>query len=253
MDENRLSALGELEERLGLRFQDVKWLDQAMIHRSFAYETQASREGANEVLEFLGDAVLNLAVSHYLLKEFPGAYEGMLSKVRAHLVKQTSLAALARVLHLDQYLLLGKGELLSGGRKKPSILANAYEALIGAVYSDLGFDQALEMVEHHLTAHLPPERAAHLFQDYKSQLQEHVQRTLGQQPEYSVFHESGPDHDKRFQASVSVGKDLLGIGWGKSKKEAQQEAAKKALDELSTKFQAPAFVPQGGSSRRQAK
>jgi len=103
------------------------------------------------------------------------------------------------------------------------------------------------MVERHLTVHLPPERAAHLFHDYKSLLQEHIQRASGQQPEYLVFHESGPDHDKRFQASVSVGKGLLGIGWGKSKKEAQQEAARKALDELSTKFQATAFVPQGGT------
>ena len=193
----------------------------------------------NEVLEFLGDAVLGLAVTHLLFHKLPEANEGVLSQRRAHLVKRTSLASLSRRLQLEHHLLLGKGELLNGGKKKTSILANTYEALIGAIYLDSGYEGVLEVIQRHFARHLRSEMTSHSFDDYKSYLQEQTQQTHGVSPKYEVFHESGPDHDKRFQASVIVEGAVRGIGWGKSKKEAEQEAAKKALETISTKPQPP--------------
>lgn len=239
VDEERLASLRELEERVGYRFNEIEWLDKARIHKSFTHQNDPSENLANEVLEFLGDAVLNLAVSHLLLHEFPDAHEGILSKKRAHLVKKSSLAHLSRQLQLEQYLLLGKSELSNGGRMKSSILANTYEALIGAIYMDSGFNRTLGIIRHHLELHLQPKTASPLFSDYKSLLQEGTQRN-GLSPQYRVLKEFGPDHDKRFQASVSIDGELKGVGWGKSKKEAEQEAARRALEEirmLNDKFQ----------------
>jgi len=242
--EEGIGTLEELEKRLGYRFKEVGWLKKALTHKSFTHESPSppvdpSQKAGNEVLEFLGDAVLNLAVSHLLLLEFPDAQEGTLSKRRAHLVKQSFLAHLSKELRLEDHLLLGKGELLNGGRKKSSILANSYEALIGAVYMDSGFDQAMEVIELQLKPYLKSETGSSLFHDYKSLLQEQTQQAYGLSPKYRVLRESGPDHDKRFQASVAIGDEVKGMGWGRSKKEAEQEAAKKALEELSTQSQAP--------------
>jgi ribonuclease III len=242
VSEEEIATLEELEGRLGYRFNEIEWLKNALTHKSFTYQsslppTDPSARAANEVLEFLGDAVLNLAVSHLLLLEFPDAQEGVLSKRRAYLVKQSFLAFLSKELRLERHLLLGKGELLNGGRKKSSILANTYEALVGAIYMDSGFDRAMQIIERHYKPHLQFEAAS--FNDYKSLFQEYAQENLGSSPRYQVLRESGPDHDKRFQASVSVGKEIRGVGWGRSKKEAEQEAARKALGEASTKFQAP--------------
>ena len=142
------------------------------------------------------------------------------------------MAHLSRELQLEEHLLLGKGELLDGGRKKTSILANVYEAVIGAIYLDSGFDQALEIVRYHFKSYLDSERASSFFNDYKSLLQERIQQFYRLSPKYQVVEESGPDHDKRFQATVLIGKEAKGSGWGKSKKEAEQEAAKKALENL---------------------
>ena len=235
MDEERLASLKELESRLGYPFKDTAWLDKALTHKSFAYQVypqqgELSAKVSNEVLEFLGDAVLSLAVSHLLLQRFPDAQEGTLSKKRSHLVKQSSLAFFSGELQLEHYLLLGKGELLNGGKKKSSILANVYEAVIGAIYMDAGFERAMERVRHHLGAYLLSETSPPLAIDYKSLLQEFVQRTDGVSPQYRVLKESGPDHDKRFQASVVVGGEVKGTGWGRSKKAAEQEAAKNALE-----------------------
>jgi ribonuclease III len=234
MDEERLASLKELEERLGYRFNEMMWLDQALTHKSYIHQTNTLKNVSNEVLEFLGDAVLNLAVGHLLIQKFPEAQEGMLSRKRAHLVKQSSLASLSKELQLERYLLLGKGELQNGGMKKASILANAYEALIGAIYMDSGFSPTLEIISRHFESYLQSETAFPLFDDYKSQLQEYSQGTLGLSPQYRVVQESGPDHDKRFQASVIIGSEVKGMGCGKSKKEAEQEAAKNALEELQT-------------------
>jgi threonylcarbamoyladenosine tRNA methylthiotransferase MtaB len=237
MNEERLTSLKELEGRLGYEFKDPGWLDKALTHKSFAYQVypqqgELSAKVSNEVLEFLGDAVLGLAVSHLLLQRFPDAQEGELSKKRSNLVKQSSLAFFSSELELERCLLLGKGELQSGGKKKSSIRANVYEAVIGAIYMDSGFDRAMEIVRQHLGAYLLSEGAPPLAIDYKSLLQELIQRSLSASPQYRVLKESGPDHDKRFQASVVVGGEVKGMGWGRNKKAAEQEAARSALDEL---------------------
>jgi len=230
MDEERLVSLKALEDRLNYQFNKIEWLDQAFTHKSFIHQTTTSRKDANEVLEFLGDAVLNLAVSHLLFREFPEAQEGMLSMWRSHLVKRSSLAFFSKELGLDQYLLLGKSEILDGGAEKTSILANAYEALIGAIYIDSGFDQTLAIIEKQLKPYLETENISLLGDDYKSLLQKHVQQTHGLTPQYRVLQESGPQHEKQFQASVMVGEEVKGVGWGRSKKLAEQEAARNALE-----------------------
>jgi ribonuclease-3 len=232
MDEERITSLKELEGRLGYRFDNIHWLDHALTHKSFIYQTEKLKKESNEVLEFLGDAILNLVVSHLLLQAFPDAHEGVLSMKRAHLVKRSSLAYLSKEIRLEDHLLLGKSELLNGGRKKGSILANAYEALIGALYMDAGFDQTLEILRQHLGPYIQCENPSFLLNDYKSLLQEKAQRIYGHSPKYRVLKEFGPDHDKRFQASVTLGEEVKGVGLGKSKKEAEQEAAKNALEEL---------------------
>jgi len=238
VNEERRESLRRLEDCLGYCFKEIECLDRALTHKSFTHESSTvqpspSRENGNEVLEFLEDAVLNLAVSSLLLREFPEAQEGILSKRRSHLVKRSFLAHLSRELQLEQHLLLGKGELLDGGRKKASILANVYEAVIGAIYIDSGFNQALEIVHNHFKPYLSSERASSFFNDYKSLLQERTQQVHRLSPRYQVVVESGPDHDKRFQATVLIGKEVKGSGWGKSKKEAEQEAARNALEEIS--------------------
>jgi ribonuclease-3 len=232
LDDERLGSLKELESRLDYPFIEIKWLDQALTHKSFIYETNHPSKRDNEVLEFLGDSVLNLAVSHLLLKKFPEAQEGTLSMMRSQLVKRNSLASLAKELQLEGYLLLGKSQQLNGRAEKTSILANAYEALIGAIFMDSGFNRALEIIQGHFEPYLLTKTASVLSDDFKSLLQIHSQQSHRQSPQYHVVKESGPDHDKQFQASVSIAGEVKGLGWGKSKKEAEQEAAKNALEEM---------------------
>jgi ribonuclease III len=239
VDEERLASLKDLEERLGHRFKEIKWLDQAFTHKSFIYETNHPEKVANEVLEFLGDSVLNLAVSHLLLKKFPDAHEGILSMMRAQLVKRSSLASLFKELQIEGYLLLGKSQPLTGGIEKTSILANAYEALIGAIFMDSGFNQALEIVQLHIDPYLQTKMPSALLNDFKSLLQIYSQQSYKQSPQYRVLNESGPDHDKWFQASVTIGEEVKGLGWGKSKKEAEQDAARNALESLNDNNQIP--------------
>jgi len=232
LDKERLASLKELEDRLGHRFKEMRWLDQALTHKSFIYETNHPEKAANEVLEFLGDSVLNLAISYLLLHKFPDAQEGTLSMMRSQLVKRSSLASLSKALRLEGYLLLGKSQQSSGGTQKSSILANTYEALIGAIFMDSGFNRALAIVQEHFEPYLQTKTPSVVFDDYKSLLQIYSQQSHGASPQYRVMNESGPDHDKRFQASVMIGDEVKGMGWGKSKKEAEQEAAKNALEEI---------------------
>ena len=239
MDEERLATLKVLEDRLGYRFKEITWLDQALTHKSFIYETNHPEKTANEVLEFLGDSVLNLAVSFLLFLKFADAQEGTLSMLRSQLVKRSSLASLSKELQLEGYLLLGKSQQLNGGMQKSSILANTYEALVGAIFMDSGFDQALDIIKGHFETYLQTNTPSELFNDFKSLLQIYSQQFHGVSPQYRMMNESGPDHDKSFQASVMIGDEVKGLGWGKSKKEAEQEAAKDALEEISTKSQAP--------------
>jgi ribonuclease III len=232
VDEERRASLKQLEDCLGYQFTEIKWLDQALTHKSFIYETNHPEKIANEVLEFLGDSVLNLAVSYILLHKFPDAQEGTLSMMRSQLVRRSFLASLSKQLQLEGYLLLGKSQQSRGGVGKSTILGNTYEALIGAIFMDSGFNRALEIIQEHFEPYLQTKTPSVLFDDFKSLLQIYSQQSHGVSPQYRVMNESGPDHDKRFQASVTIGGEVKGLGWGKSKKEAEQEAAKNALEEL---------------------
>jgi ribonuclease-3 len=239
VDEERLASLKELEGRLGYGFNQIEWLDQALTHKSFIYEANHPEKVANEVLEFLGDSVLNLAVSYILLKKFPGTQEGILSMMRSQLVRRSSLASLSKEFQFERYLLVGKSQQLNGRKEKSSILANAYEALIGAIFMDSGFDRALEIIKRHFEPYLETKAPPVPSDDFKSLLQVYVHQTHRGSPQYRVLRESGPDHDKWFEVSVTIKGELKGVGRGKSKKEAEQEAAKKALEDLDYNNQIP--------------
>lgn len=230
--------LAELETRLGYRFQQPALLRQALIHSSYAFENPAAGEN-NERLEFLGDAVLNLVVSDFLLTAYPGAQEGQLTRWRAGLVNSRSLAAVAQKLRLGTFLCLGRGEEQQGGRQKPSVLADALEAVIGAVFLDGGL-QAVQQVVAALLGdkirQLPWEAAE---ADYKSRLQELLQKQTRQMPTYEIVQTQGPPHDRQFTVAVRLGLETLALGSGKSKKEAAQKAAQAALQLLANVGSSP--------------
>jgi ribonuclease-3 len=215
-----------LEERLGHRFVRGEHLLDSLTHRSFAVDQEN-----NEKLEFLGDAVLALAMSDLLMARFPEAREGELSKIRASLVNADVLARHARAHDLGRLLRLGKGEERSGGRDKGSILAAAYEAVLGAVYLDAGYEAARAVVERDFAGDV----AEHLrlgLRDYKTRLQEVTQRLFRETPIYTVVEESGPDHEKRFVSEIAIAGQTRGRGEGRTKKAAEQEAAMQALARL---------------------
>jgi ribonuclease-3 len=214
-----------LADRLGWRFSDPALLGRAMAHRSWCAEV-AGQE-SNERLEFLGDAVLGLVVTDHIFRTYPGLPEGELAKVRASVVNSALLAEVAAELGIGGFLLLGKGEDSSGGREKPSILADAMEAVIGAVYLDGGWDAAAALVLELLGDRVAEASVGPGGQDYKTRLQELAARTFDQLPRYVVADE-GPDHAKRFFATVLVGGRERGRGEGRSKKQAEQAAARVA-------------------------
>ncbi len=227
--------LEKLQDTLGYRFQNKDLLFRALVHRSFAYENQ-DIAADNETFEFLGDSVLGLAISHLLLELFPDYDEGGLSRLRSSIVNERELAQIASSVNLGDFLLLGKGEELSGGRQKPSLLANGLEALLAAVYLDGGLDSAIGLVRKIFHGYLEHREEDHLLRtldkDYKTQLQEITQAKLKLTPIYLLEAEEGPDHDKTFFMSVAIGDRVLAQGFGKSKKEAQQEAARKAITRI---------------------
>ena len=214
-----------LAERLGWRFGDLTLLGRAMAHRSWCAEVTG--EESNERLEFLGDAVLGLVITDHVYRSYPDLPEGELAKVRASVVNSALLAEVASELDIGAWLRLGKGEDASGGREKPSILADAMEAVIGAVYLDGGWDAAAELVLSLLGKRIADAAAGPGGQDYKTRLQELAARTYDQLPRYLVDDE-GPDHAKRFFATVYVGGVEQGRGEGRSKKQAEQAAARAA-------------------------
>ena len=219
-----------LADRLGYSFRNPALLALALVHRS----ALARAGDNNEKLEFLGDAVLDLAISDLLMERFAKADEGELSKRRAALVNARVLAAKAAAIELGSELRLGKGEEKSGGRKKPSILAAAYEAIIGAVYLDGGFAAARELIGRHFHAELCMDTRDSPI-DHKSRLQEITQRLFRETPAYGLVDASGPDHDRAFVVELRVAGQLYGRGEGKSKKEAEQQAALRALAEIETR------------------
>lgn len=227
--------LKRIQEELGYNFKDPALLVRSLTHVS--YERQKS-EGHNEVLEFLGDAVLDLAVSDLLIRRNPAKPEGVLSKMRAALVNSTVLAEKAIALGLGSLLRIGKGEELSGGRSKPSILAGAFEALLGGIYQDGGYEAAHRVVERYFGADVTGKRLGQ--HDYKTRLQEISQMLFRAAPVYRVISETGPDHEKFFVTEITIGGKVLGKGEGRSKKQSEQDAAKKALHALQKSGTQPA-------------
>lgn len=216
-----------------LPHQNAKLLETALTHRSFLNENKQVGDH-NERLEFLGDAVLELSVSEFLYHRYPDSPEGDLTAYRAALVRTTSLADAAKRLGLGEQLRLSKGEQASGGSTNPSLLANTFESVLGALYLDLGLDAVKSFLEIHLFPEIETVIQKKLFKDYKSSLQEHVQSLGHDSPTYLVLEEQGPDHNKEFKVAVLVNNVQTGEGWGRSKQAAQQSAAKSALEKLTT-------------------
>lgn len=223
-------ASDDLGERTGYRFRDAGLERQVFSHRSFRHEYPGRTAADNERLEFLGDAVLEFVVSRMLFEHFPRAREGELSRLRAHLVSAQHLAGKARALDLGRELMLGRGEELSGGRDKDSILADVYESLLAGIFLDGGLDAAVEFIEREFTDDVASLEGARPVRDYKSLLQEELHAQGSAEPRYDVVGESGPDHRKTFVVAVTIDGDEVAHGEGGSKKAAQQDAARAALE-----------------------
>lgn len=220
------------EKRLGYSFKKKELLFRALTHRSFANEKDMEAKENNERYEFLGDAVLELSISHTLIASFPKFPEGELSKIRAAVVNEVQLAEIARNIELGEYLNLGKGEEMTGGRTKPSLLSDAYEAVLGAIYLDRGFDKVKKVVEAHFKVILKSAGKKGFYKDYKTRLQEISQAKFRTIPKYKLVKATGPDHKKMFEVNLLIAGELYGVGKGHSKKIAEQEAAQDALEKI---------------------
>ncbi len=236
LSEERKASLEPLQKTLNYHFNNLLLLNKALTHKSYVNERSGTLKH-NERFEFLGDSVLDLIVSDFLVERYDQYTEGALSKIRAAVVNESCLAQLSRNIDLGRYLLLGKGEELSGGRKKNSLLANTFEALVGAVYRDSDLETANRVFFPILKCDVEKYAQTCQFRDFKSDLQEYTQNKLVCVPSYKVVGESGPDHDKRFEVAVFVQNENKGQGKGKSKKEAEQAAAKMALERFNVRGQ----------------
>ncbi|MCA1062341.1 ribonuclease III [Rossellomorea sp. AcN35-11] len=225
------------QDEIGIKFNDEKLLKQAFTHSSYVNEHRRKPYEDNERLEFLGDAVLELTVSQFLFKKYPMMSEGELTKLRAAIVCEPSLVKFSIELNFGDLILLGKGEEMTGGRERPALLADVFEAFIGAVYLDQGLETVISILEKVVYPKINVGAFSHVM-DYKSQLQELVQRGSAGMIEYSILEESGPAHNRQFISRVSLNDEELGVGKGRSKKEAEQQAAQKALDKLKQKLDA---------------
>jgi len=232
MDKEREKALKALQKKIHYRFKSFDLLDQGLRHKSFVHETFQGDGQDNERLEFLGDAILDVVISHLIMERHPEHAEGNLSRLRAAVVNEVRLAKIARELALGEYLLLGKGEEMTGGRGKNSILAASLEALLAAVYLDGGYKKAFRVISQLFSLHLGMAEEEGFYQDFKTKLQEISQETLKAIPRYLLVKEFGPDHDKVFGVKVLIQEKVVGAGAGKSKKEAEQRAAKRTLRNL---------------------
>ena len=228
---NKVAVLEEVQNKLDYRFKSSALLEEALTHSSYANEHRSVKVKDNERLEFLGDAILDLIISEYLFIKHPEMPEGDLSKIRASIVCEASLAKVAKHLGLGEYILLGKGEEMTGGRERASIMADGFEALTGALFLDGGFDGAKAFLTKTLINEVEQVASLEdLYTDYKTLLQECIQKLSSEPIHYEVVGEEGPDHDKYFFVEVYHETKCLGRGKGKSKKEAEQDAAKKALN-----------------------
>lgn len=225
-------GLDEFQRRLEYRFRQCRLLVAALTHKSYLNEARGSEETDNERLEFLGDAVLDLVVSEYLVNAFPDAAEGELSKLRSRLVSGKTLSRVAKRIGLGDLLRLGRGETKTQGHSKPSILADALEAVFAAVYLDGGHEAAARCVKAVFSEELASCDQTLAKGDYKTDLQELCQREFEMLPHYRTIRETGPDHEKMFEVEILIRGDHYGVGVGKSKKEAEQLAAKQALEKV---------------------
>ncbi len=217
----------KLEQGLEYSFKKKELLNNALTHSSYANETHY-KYGSNERLEFLGDSVLSVIVTDYLYKQFPNKPEGELTKLRASLVCEKSLSSFSKELKVGEYLRLGKGERANGGAERASLLADAFESILAAVYLDGGMEPARKLVMRFILQELK-HTDDEVFKDYKTSLQEVIQRNPEERLSYILIGESGPDHDKCFTVEVHLNSNVIGTGTGKSKKHAEQDAAKQAL------------------------
>ena len=220
----------ELETAIGYRFRNISLLQNALTHSSYANERWHNSLLSNERLEFLGDSVLGMLVADYLYRTFPNRPEGELTRMRADMVCEQTLAAVAEKIGLGQHLMLGHGEEQGGGRNRNSILADAMESVIAACFLDGGLDAALQIVRQFILVEVPVTKLHNA--DYKTQLQELVQQKKNQVLSYSLVGQSGPDHDKKFDVEVMLNGNVVGSGSGSSKKRAEQDAARAAIENL---------------------
>ena len=222
--------IAAFEKKLGHPFRDPALIERALTHSSYAYEAPGPASGDNEILEFLGDSVIGLAVADYVCEAYPGRPEGELSKLKASVASTLGLAEIARRIKLDKLVRLGKGEERSGGRKKKTILAGTFEAVLGAVYLDAGYDAARRVLRPQLEAAFKRLKSSEVVvNNYKSALQEHFQKQEGPLPCYRTLEQAGPDHRKEFKVEVLVEGRVLARASGPSKKAAEQNAAQRAL------------------------
>lgn len=221
--------IADLAKTLGLTFTDLKLIENAFAHRSYLNESKRFTE-SNERLEYLGDAVLELATSQFLYHEYPKFQEGMLTNLRASLVRTESLAEMAKSLGFSSYLLMSRGEESTGGRQNISILANTMEAFLGALYLDQGFEACDGLLKKHLFPQIHEIISKASYKDNKSLMQEVAQARFKTTPRYELLSEMGPDHDKLFTVAAYIGENKFGTGSGKSKQEAQEAAAKATLE-----------------------
>ncbi|MFD2371253.1 ribonuclease III [Brevibacillus sp. GCM10020057] len=227
-------SFAQLQERIGVRFHDESVLRQAFTHSSYVNEQRGKRIQDNERLEFLGDAVLELTVSQFLYKTFPKMSEGEMTKLRAAIVCEPSLVKFAELLNFGDLVLLGKGEELTGGRQRPALLADVFEAFVGALYLDQGLDAVFSFMEKYVYPRIDKGEFAQVT-DFKSQLQEFVQQDNLGDIQYRIVEEKGPAHNREFVSEVLLNNRSLGVGSGRSKKEAEQQAAARALVKLGEK------------------
>lgn len=225
-----MKSVEEFSRHIGESFSDISLLEEALTHRSYLNEHRGEELKHNERLEFLGDAVLELATTDRLFKKYPGAPEGELTAYRAALVNTQSLADIAESLRINNYIRLSKGESKDTGRARQFILANAVEAIIGAIYLDMGYQAAEEFIAKHFYPKLDEIIEKRLWQDAKSAFQEKAQEKESVTPEYRVLGEEGPDHDKTFTVGVFLNETEVAQGKGRSKQEAEQEAARSGLE-----------------------
>lgn len=229
-----MSTLTELQEVIGFPFDDDSLLREALVHRSYLNENPSFPSADNQRLEFLGDALLDFVAGDYLYRRYPKMREGELTSLRAALVKEETLARFAQALGLGRYLYLGRGEEESGGRERPSLLADAFEALVGALYLDGGLKPAESFILRFLEPETEQIVAQGELRDYKSLFQEEAQRRFQSTPLYRTIDERGPDHNKVFTVEVLIEEKLCGRGEGTTKQAAEQEAARQALEKIAS-------------------